>query len=146
MYSRLSPLLIQENDQTKTILDISNPEDFPPRETIESISEPIAKIEMITPTDYVGALMQLSQERRAIFTNQQFIDKTRVMLSYEIPMNELIGDFYDEMKSLSSGYASLNYEFINFKEDDIVKLDVLIAGDKISALSLMCHREQARYM
>lgn len=145
-YSRLSPKLIQENNQTKTILDISNPEDFPPRETCESIAEPIAKIEMIAPTEYVGPLMQLSQERRGVFKNQQFIDSTRVMLTYEIPMNELIGDFYDEMKSLSSGYASLNYEFIGYHEDDLVKLDILIAWDRISALSLMCHREQARYM
>ncbi len=145
-YSRLTPRLIEEGGRTKTILDISNPEDMPPRENCEGISEPIAKIEIITPTDHVGALMQLSQERRGVFKNQQFIDQTRVMLTYEIPMNELIGDFYDEMKSLSSGYASLNYEFIKYKEDDLVKLDILIAGDRISALSLMCHREQARYV
>ena len=145
-YSRLSPKLITESDQTKTVLDISNPEDFPPRETCESISEPIAKIEIICPTEYVGPLMQLSQDRRWVFKNQQFIDNTRVMLTYEIPMNELIGDFYDEMKSLSSGYASLNYEFIGYNEDDLVKLDILIAWDRISALSLMTHREQARYV
>lgn len=91
------------------------------------IEEPIAKVELITPTEYVGALMQLSQERRGIFMNQQFIDQTRVMLTYELPMNELIGDFYDELKSLSSGYASMHYEFIKYKADDLVKLDILIA-------------------
>ena len=68
------------------------------------------------------------------------------MLTYELPMNELIGDFYDEMKSLSSGYASLNYEFLQYREDDLVKLDILIAGERIAALSMMCHRDQARYM
>jgi len=71
--------------------------------------------------------MQLSQERRGIFKNQQFIDDTRVMITYELPMNELIGDFYDEIKSLSSGYASMNYEFIRYSEDDMAKLDILIA-------------------
>ncbi|USN59208.1 MAG: hypothetical protein H6767_03895 [Candidatus Peribacteria bacterium] len=90
--------------------------------------------------------MQLSQERRGIFKNQQFIDSERVMLVYELPMNELIGDFYDEIKSLSSGYASMNYEFIKFKEDDMVKLDILIADEKVDALSFICHREQAHYV
>lgn len=129
-----------------TILSVSNPEDLPARETCEGILEPIAKVEIITPTDHVGALMQLAQERRGIFKNQQFIDQTRVMLTYDLPMNELIGDFYDELKSLSSGYASLNYEFLEYREDDLVKLDVLIAGERVAALSLMCHREQARYI
>lgn len=145
-YSRLFPELIEHENKTKTILLVSNPEDLPPRENCEAISEPIAKIELITPTEYVGVLMQLSQERRGVFKNQQFIDQGRVMLTYELPMNELIGDFYDEMKSLSSGYASLNYEFLKYQEDDLVKLDILIAGERIAALSLMCHREQARYM
>lgn len=111
-----------------------------------TIEEPIAKIEMLTPSEFVGPLMQLSQERRGIFKNQQFIDKDRVMLSYELPMNELIGDFYDEIKSLSSGYASLNYEFIHFKEDDLVRLDVLIADEKVDALGFICHRDQAGYI
>jgi GTP-binding protein LepA len=88
--------------------------------------------------------MQLSQERRWIFLNQQFIDSDRVMLTYELPMNELIWDFYDEIKSLSSWYASLNYEFLKYKEDDLVKLEVLIADEKVDALAFICHREQAR--
>lgn len=145
-YSRLSPELIDHEGKTKTILSVSNPEDLPPRENCEGILEPIAKVEIITPTEYVGALMQLSQERRGIFKNQQFIDSARVMLTYELPMNELIGDFYDELKSLSSWYGSLNYEFLEYREDDLVKLDVLIAGERVAALSLMCHREQARYI
>lgn len=128
------------------MLLVSNPEDLPARETCEGILEPIAKVEIITPTSYVGTLMQLSQERRGVFCNQQFIDETRVMLTYELPMSELIGDFYDELKSLSSGYASLNYEFLKYKEDDIVKLDTMIAGERIAALSLLCHREQARFI
>ena len=145
-YSRLLPELIEHENKTKTILHISNPEDFPAREACEGILEPIAKIEMITPSDYVGALMQLSQDRRGVFKNQQFIDQSRIMLTYELPMNELIWDFYDEMKSISSGYASLHYEFLEYREDDIVKLDILIAAERVAALSMMCHRDQARYI
>lgn len=144
-YNRFNPRLRQQGDKTVTVIDVSNPEDLPPRERFLTIEEPIAKVEIITPTDYVGNLMQLSQERRGIFKNQQFIDQSRVMLTYELPMNELIWDFYDEMKSLSSGYASLNYEFLSYREDDLVKLDVLIAGERVSALSMMCHRDQARF-
>ena len=145
-YSRLLPEMIEHENKTKTILHISNPEDFPAREMFEGILEPVAKIEIITPSDYVGALMQLSQDRRGVFKNQQFIDQSRIMLTYELPMNELIGDFYDEMKSISSGYASLHYEFLEYREDDIVKLDILIAGERVAALSMMCHRDQARYI
>jgi GTP-binding protein LepA len=90
--------------------------------------------------------MKLSQERRWILKNQTYIEWTRVMLTYEIPMNELIWDFYDELKSLSSWYASMNYEFLKYKEDDLVKLDVLIAWEKVWALSIICHRSQATYL
>jgi GTP-binding protein LepA len=90
--------------------------------------------------------MQLSQDRRWNFKNQQFIDSDRVMLTYELPMNELIWDFYDEIKSLSSWYASLNYELIKYNEDDLVKLEVLIADEKVDALAFICHRLQARYL
>ena len=88
--------------------------------------------------------MQLAQDRRWIFKNQAYIDSDRVMLTYELPMNELIWDFYDEIKSLSSGYASLNYELIRYSEDDLVKLEVLIADEKVDALAFICHRSQAR--
>ena len=129
-----------------TYIYISNPEDLPPREKYIYIEEPIAKIEIITPISFVWWLMQLSQERRWIFKNQEFIDEDRVMLSYELPMNELIWDFYDEIKSVSSGYASLNYEFIKFKKDDMVKLDILIADEKVEALAFITHKEQAHHV
>ncbi len=143
-YSRFSPEFIEKD--RFTFVYISNPEDLPAREKYMSIEEPIAKVEIITPTEYVWTLMQLSQERRWIFKNQQFIDDKRVMIVYELPMNELIWDFYDEIKSLSSWYASLNYEFIKFKEDDMVKLDILIADERVDALAFICHREQAHYI
>lgn len=145
-YSRFSPDLIDRNWKTYTRMYISNPEDLPPRELYEAIEEPVAKCELITPTQYIWPLMQLSQERRWILLNQQYIDETRVMLTYELPMNELIWDFYDELKSLSSWYASMNYEFLKYREDDLVKLDVLIAWEKVEALSLICHRSQAPYL
>jgi len=146
-YSRFKWELIEDNKGQKTTrIMISNPEDLPAREKYLNIEEPIAKVEIITPSEYVWALMQLSQDRRWIFKNQQFIDSSRVMLTYELPMNELIWDFYDEIKSLSSGYASLNYEFIKFSEDDLVKLEILIADEKVEALAFICHREQAHYI
>jgi len=145
-YSRFETEVFEQNGQTFTYVYISNPEDLPPREKYISIEEPIAKVEIITPQNYVWNLMQLAQERRWIFKNQQFIDSDRVMLTYELPMNELIWDFYDEIKSLSSGYASLNYEFLKFKEDDLVKLEILIVDEKVEALGFIVHREQAHYI
>ena len=146
-YSRYSAELMEnERGQKCTRILVSNPEDLPNREKYLYIEEPIAKVEIITPQAYVGNLMQLSQDRRWIFKNQAYIDSDRVMLTYELPMNELIWDFYDEIKSLSSWYASLNYEFIRFSEDDLVKLEVLIAEEKVDALAFICHRDQSRYL
>ncbi len=145
-YSRFKTEVFEKQWKKYTYVYISNPEDLPEQEKYQSIEEPIAKIEIITPSEYVWNLMQLSQERRWVFVNQQFIDTSRVMLTYELPMNELIWDFYDEMKSLSSWYASLNYTFFKYKKDDLVKLDLLIAWERVSALSLICHNKQARYI
>ncbi len=114
-------------DRTYTSVLVSNPEDLPAPGTFEYIEEPIAKIEIITPLDYVGNLMQLSQERRGVFKNQYFLDASRAVLVYEIPLAELVGDFYDDLKSLSSGYGSLSYEFIKYKQDDLAKMDILVA-------------------
>ena len=145
-YSRFEPEIFEEWWKTYTYIYISNPEDLPAREKYLTIEEPIAKVELITPSSYIWPLMQLSQDRRGRFLNQHFIDSDRVMLSYELPMNELIWDFYDEIKSLSSWYASLNYEFVRYNEDDMVKLDILIADEKVDALSFICHRSQAAYV
>ena len=101
---------------------------------------------MITPNDYIGNLMNLAQERRGIFRNQTYLDSNRVVLHYEIPMSELVGDFYDDLKSLSSGYASLHYEPFRYKEDDIVKMDIRVAGEVVDAFSMMVHRTRARYL
>lgn len=146
LYNRFTPEVFEFDSKTYTYVYVSNPEDLPEREKYLTIEEPIAKVEIITPNEYVWPLMQLSQERRWRFVNQQFIDTSRVMLVYELPMNELIWDFYDEIKSLSSWYASMNYEFIKFNEDDMVKLDILIADEKVEALAFITHRDQAPYV
>jgi GTP-binding protein LepA len=132
--------------QIYTYLYISNPEDLPKPGTYVHIEEPIAKVEMITPNDYIGNLMNLAQERRWIFKNQTYLDANRVVLHYEVPMSELVGDFYDDLKSLSSGYASLHYEPLRYKMDDIVKMDIRVAGEVVDAFSAMVHRTRARYL
>lgn len=145
-YNRFHPMLLTSWPKKMTQIDISNPEDLPPRELYDSIMEPIATCDIITPVEYIWVLMQLSQERRWVYKNQVYIDESRVTLTYEIPMNELIWDFYDEIKSLSSGYASINYDFLRYQVDDLVRLDVLIAWEKVDALSMICHRDSARYI
>lgn len=145
-YSRFNPELVDTWTEVYTYAHISNPEDLPKRELYQSMEEPIARCELITPSEYIWNLMQLAKERRWIYVNQTYIDKSRVLITYELPMAELIWDFYDELKSLSSWYASLNYEFIKYKEDDLVKLDVLLAWEKVDALSFFCHRSQASYI
>lgn len=129
-----------------TYLYISNPEDLPKPGTYVHIEEPIAKVEMITPNEYIGNLMNLAQERRWIFKNQTYLDANRVVLHYEVPMSELVWDFYDDLKSLSSGYASLHYEPLRYKMDDIVKMDIRVAGEVVDAFSAMVHRTRARYL
>jgi GTP-binding protein LepA len=132
--------------QVYTYLYISNPEDLPKPGTYVHIEEPIAKVEMITPNEYIGNLMNLAQERRWIFKNQTYLDANRVVLHYEVPMSELVWDFYDDLKSLSSGYASLHYEPLRYKMDDIVKMDIRVAGEVVDAFSAMVHRTRARYL
>ncbi len=146
LYPRARGELVEFGWRECTYLYISNPEDVPKPWTYIHIEEPIAKVEMITPNEYIGNLMGLAQERRGVFKNQTHLDANRVILHYEIPMSELVGDYYDDLKSLSSWYASLHYEPIKFKEDDIVKMDIRVAGDIVDAFSMMVHRTRARYL
>ncbi|MBC7503605.1 elongation factor 4 [Candidatus Gracilibacteria bacterium] len=146
LYPRARGELIEYQGRECTYLYISNPEDVPKPGTYIHIEEPIAKVEMITPNEYIGNLMGLAQERRGVFKNQTNLDANRVILHYEIPMSELVGDYYDDLKSLSSGYASLHYEPIRFKQDDIVKMDIRVAGDIVEAFSMMAHRGRTRYL
>ena len=145
-FPRLHPETIEFEGKICTYLRISNPEELPKPGTYIHIEEPIARVEMITPNAYIGNLMQLAQERRGIFKNQTYLDSDRVILHYEIPMSELVGDFYDDLKSLSSGYASLHYEPFAYKIDDIVKLDIKVAGENVDAFSMLVHRSRGRHI
>jgi GTP-binding protein LepA len=110
---------------------------------IASIEEPYVDATIITPSGYIGNLMRLCQERRGIYKTTNYIDTERVTLRYEIPLAEIIFDFYDKLKSISRGYASLDYEFIDYKRSDLVKLDILLNGEPVDALSYIMHRDKA---
>ena len=127
-------------------LVISNPSDLPEVAKIESLKEPWVKIEILTPKDYVGGVMTLCSERRGISKDMQYLDEERVLLVYEMPLSSIVMDFYDNLKSVSSGFASMNYEYLDYREEDLVKLDILVAGEKIDALSLIVHRQNAFYV
>ncbi len=125
------------------ILTIDNPAALPPATEIKFIEEPTVKAMVIVPADYIGAVMELCREKRGTYKSMDYIDKTRVMISYEIPLNEIIFDFFDKLKSTTRGYASLDYEPANYVESDLVKLDILLNGDLVDALSAIVHKTRA---
>ncbi len=125
---------------------ISSPSELPDPNHIDEISEPWVKIEVLVPSEYVGAIMSLCSEKRGLNKDMQYLDKDRVLLTFEIPLASIIVDFYDTLKSISSGYASMNYEFLGYRVGNLVKLDILIAGDSVDALSLIVHRDNAFYV
>ena len=123
--------------------EVENPSEMPPVGTIAEIREPYVKAEIIVPTEFIGAMMQLCQERRGTYITQEYITQTRVNLKYELPLAEIVFDFYDRLKSVSRGYASFDYEFIDERTSKLVKLDVLLNGDAVDALSTIVHRDKA---
>lgn len=127
-----------------TVMMIQNPTNLPAEQEISMIEEPIVNSNIIVPKDYVGAVMELAQERRGIMINMEYLDSTRVMLHYELPLNEVIYDFFDSLKSRTRGYGSLDYEFKNFVESKLVKLDILINKEKVDALSFIVHETTAQ--
>jgi GTP-binding protein LepA len=122
---------------------ISNPTELPHPSNIEEIREPWMKLEIITPKEYTGNVMKITQERRAKSRDIQFIDEDRMMLTFDIPLSSIVIDFYDALKSVTSGYGSMNYEFIEFRSESLVKLDILVGGKIVEALSIIVHREEA---
>ena len=122
---------------------IDNPSNYPSPDEIETAYEPVVKASIITPPDYVGGLMELCQERRGEFINMTYIDTDRAELHYRLPLNEIIYDFFDALKSRSKGYASLDYEFAEYVPSKLVKLDFLLNGDMVDALSFIVHEENA---
>ena len=125
------------------VLNISNPDDLPNPQNIDHMEEPYVRAHIFTPPQYVGGLMELCQERRGEHVDLQYIDDSRVQLIYNIPLNEIVFDFFDSLKSTSKGYASLDYELIGYREGELVKLDVLLNGELCDALSLIVHRDKA---
>ncbi len=122
---------------------IDSPADLPDESTIAEVREPWMKIEIFTPQEYIGPIMELVRTKRGIYLTMEYIDSKRVMLTYRIPLSELIVDFYDKLKSLSRGYASLDYRFDGYEADDLVKLDVLVNQQPVDALAMIVHRDMA---
>ena len=128
-------------DGTKIIVD--NPSQMPEPQTIKSIEEPYVKASIMTPNDYVGAIMELCQKKRGVFIDMQYLDETRVHVNYEIPLGEIVYDFFDQLKSSTKGYASFDYELIGYKPSKLVKMDILLNGEIVDALSLIVHKDFA---
>ena len=122
---------------------VDNPSNYPTNDLIREAREPIVKANIITPTEYVGGLMDLCQDRRGVFIDMKYLDQTRVELHYHLPLNEIIYDFFDALKSRSRGYASLDYELLGYEPSKLVKLDFLLNGEQVDALSFIVHEEKA---
>jgi GTP-binding protein LepA len=125
-------------------LAVDNPAQLPPLGDIESIAEPWVKVSVVTPTKYIGALIELATSRRGSMGEMEYLDPNRVLIAFELPLAEVIIDFYDQLKSRSQGYASLDYEAIGYREGELVRLDVLVAGQAVDALSRITHRSRAQ--
>ena len=124
-------------------LIIRTPRQLPDQTEMEKIEEPWVRLDVITPKDYMGSIMCLTQEKRGIYKNTEYLDENRAILHYEIPMSSILTDYYDKIKSASSGYASINYEYFDYREADVVKMDILVAEEPIEALSLIVYRDEA---
>ncbi len=125
------------------VTEIQNPTNFPEVTLIEKMEEPIVEVNIMSPTDFVGPIMELCQARRAIFKNMEYMEETRVMIHYDMPLNEVIYDFFDALKSRTKGYASLDYELKGYQESKLVKLDMLINGELVDAFSIIVHEDTA---
>ncbi len=125
------------------VIEIDNPSNLPDPQYRDYIEEPYVKVNVFTPKEYVGTLMDLCQTKRGDFINMHYLDKTRVNLEYHIPLSEVITDFYDQLKSRTKGYASMDYEFHSYKRSDLVKMDILLSGEAVDALSVICHKDSA---
>ena len=125
------------------VIEVNNPGKFPDVSTIDYCEEPIIKADIYTPPEYVGAIMELCQDKRGVFTDMTYLDAKRVKLNYKLPLNEIIFDFFDGLKSRTRGYASFDYELDGYEKSDLVKLDMLLNGEVCDALSLIVHKDKA---
>lgn len=129
-----------------SVIEVKRPSDFPVQEKILKIEEPYVEATIITPKDYIGDIMKLANQKRGNFKNMQYISPERVEIKYAIPLSEIIVDFFNLLKSITSGFASLDYELLEYKLSDLVKLDILVAGEKVDELSIIIHKEKAHQM
>jgi GTP-binding protein LepA len=133
---------VDDGDETKTVM-VDTPEDMPHYGDIEAVHEPYVEADIITPSDHIGNIIQLCEDRRGEYGSQRWLDSQTVKLGYERPLSEIVFDFYDNLKSVSRGYASFDYEFIEYRESDLVKLTILINEEPADPLSTIVHRDKA---
>ncbi|MGZ3747025.1 MAG: translation elongation factor 4 [Pseudobdellovibrionaceae bacterium] len=126
-----------------TVMMLENPSGMPVETQIEKFEEPFVRVTVHTPTEYIGGILKLCEDKRGIQQKMDYVTEKKVIIEYKLPMNEMVMDFYDRLKSISKGYASLEYEFMDFEEADLVKMDILINGDPIDALSIIVHRSKS---
>ncbi len=139
-----APSVIYKVNTTKgDVVHIDNPSNLPPVDRIASIEEPMVKATILVPSEYVGVIMELNQEKRGTYSNMDYVSKSRVKLIYELPLSEIVFDYFDQLKSRTKGYASLDYELSGYKETDLVKIDVLLNGELVDALSFIVHKAKA---
>ena len=139
-----SPTVLYEAYLTDgSMVLVDNPNKMPPREKLSYVKEPFIYTNIIAPSDYVGTIMELCQNKRGIFKEVEYINEGRVNIHYEIPLSEVVYDFYDKLKSRTNGYASFDYDIIGYRESDLVKMDILLNGDRVDALSLIIHKTEA---
>ena len=139
-----SPSVIYEVTLTdRTVINIDSPIKLPDRGLIADIKEPYIRTNIFTPSEYIGPIMELCQDKRGTYVNMEYLDQTRVNIHYEIPLSEIVYDFFDKLKSVTKGYASFDYELIGYKTSDLVKMDILLNGEVVDALSIIVHKDFA---
>ena len=139
-----SPSVVYEvilNDNSKLLID--SPTKMPKKEAIKKTLEPYVKTSIFTPSEYIGPIMELCQDKRGTFINIDYLDKERATVNYEMPLSEIVYDFFDKLKSYTKGYASFDYEVIGYKESNLVKMDILLNGEIVDALSVIVHKDFA---
>ncbi len=139
-----APSVIYEISLTDgSVIYIDNPSEFPPKVKINTIKEPYIRTNIYVPNEYIGTIMELCQDKRGNYVSTDYLDMTRVNIHYEIPLSEIVYDFFDRLKSYTKGYASFDYEIIGYKESDLVKMDIMLNGDVVDALSVIVHKDFA---
>ena len=139
-----SPSVIYKVEKTDgEVVYIDSPSKMPERQKIKIIEEPYIKTNILVPSDYIGPIMELCQNKRGNYVSMEYLDQTRVNIHYEIPLSEIVYDFFDKLKGSTKGYASFDYEMIGYKESNLVKMDILLNGQQVDALSLIVHKDFA---